>query len=392
MRTSRFVTGLIMVVLLAAAGSASAQWEDGVAAFKSGDYAKAAQEFQAIIDQQPDWPGAHYMLGQTLLKQKKNQEALAQLRKAYDLNPDDLSYQLALGKAYLSVRRYGDAAQLLGNIDAAALPKPQQAAMLQMLAVAYDKSGDSGRALQALSGAAQASPDNADIQFQYGSAALNNGDTATAVKALGKAASLDSGDATKQEVYVKALIRSGRETRQSGAKAQAYTKAVNAAKTLAASDGSFDNLLLLGEAQLGATDYAAAAATLQRAAAKKPNDWLPLYYVGQAHTATGQYGSAVSALNQALTKPSAAGDKVRINKQLGFVYEKQKNHSKALAAYQAAGDSAGVQRVKTNQETQAFNAAVDEETQKIQEIEAEARKLEEELKQLPGGGAPPPGR
>jgi len=391
MHTSRFVTGLIAVALLAVAGSASAQWEDGVAAFKSGDYAKAAQEFQAIIDQQPDWPGAHYMLGQTLLKQKKHQEALAQLRKAYDLNPSDISYQLALGKAYLSVRRYGDAAQLLGGIDAASLPKPQQAAMLQMLAVAYDKSGDSGRALQALAGAVQANPSDADIQFQYGSAALNDGDTATAIKALGKAASLDSGDATKQEVYVKALIRSGREARQSGAKAQAYSKAVAAAKNLAAKDSSYDNLLLLGEAQLGAASYADAAATLQRAAAKKPSEWLPLYYVGQAHTATGEYPSAVSALNQALSKAGSAADKVRINKQLGFVYEKQKNHSKALAAYQAAGDAAGVKRVKDNQEIQAFNADVDEEAEKIKEIEDEARKLEEELKQLPGG-APPPGR
>lgn len=389
MRTSRFVTGLIAIALLTVAGSASAAWEDGVAAFKGGDYAKAAQEFQAIIDQQPDWPGAHYMLGQTLLKQNKSQEALAQLRKAYDLKPSDVSYQLALGKAYLSVRRYGDAAQLLSGIDAASLPKPQQAAMLQMLAVAYDKSGDSGRALQALANAAQIEPNNANIQYQYGSAALNNGDTATAVRALGKAAGLDSGDTAKQEAYIKALIRSGRETRQSGAKAQAYSKAVDTGKKLVANDGSFDNLLLLGEAQLGATAYSDAAVTLQKAAAKKPNDWLPLYYIGQAHTATGQYGSAVTALGQALTKVGASADKARINRQLGFVYEKQKNHSKAMAAYQAAGDAAGVQRVKENMEIQAFNKDVDADAQKIKEIEEEARRLEEELNQLPGGGPPP---
>jgi tetratricopeptide (TPR) repeat protein len=388
MRTSRVAIGLI-AILLTTAVAAQADWESGVAAFKAGNFDQAAQAFQAVVDGQPDWPGGHYMLGQTLLKQNKNQEALAHLRKAYDLNPNDVSYQLVLGKAYLGVGRYGDAAQLLGGINASSLPKSQQAAMLQMLGVAYDKTGDSDRALQAFSQAAQANPNDASVQFQLGSAALNAGDTATAVRALGKAASLDPGDTQKQEAHIKALIRSGRESR-GNAKSQAYQQAVSAAKSLASSQNTYDNLLLLGEAQLGAADYAGAAVTLQQAAAKKPNDWLPLYYVGQAHTATGKYGDAVNALNQSLGKASNSADKVRINKQLGFVYEKQKDFGRAKAAYRAAGDNAAVARVEDNEEIQAFNADVDEEAAKLKAIEEEAKRLEEELKQLPGG-APPPG-
>ena len=92
---------LLAVLVLGATGTALAGWEEGVAAFKAGDYAKAAQEFQGVVEGQPEWPGGHRMLGQTYLKMGRSQDALTHLRKAYDLNPNDLAVQMALGQIFV---------------------------------------------------------------------------------------------------------------------------------------------------------------------------------------------------------------------------------------------------------------------------------------------------
>ena len=115
-----------------------------MAAFKAGDLPGAAQEFQEVVDQQPDVYAGHYMLGQSLLKMKRMQDALPHLRKAYDLNPNDLGVQMILGQAYMDSRRYADGITVLGKIDAAK-PGKHQVALHQMLAKAYEKTGDEQR-------------------------------------------------------------------------------------------------------------------------------------------------------------------------------------------------------------------------------------------------------
>lgn len=379
---------LTAAALLVGAGAAQAGWEEGLAAFKGGDLGAAATEFQGVVTDKPDWYGGYFMLGQVRLMQNQNQEALTHLRKAYDLNPSELSIQLPLGKAYIAAGQFNDAARLLSSVDASKLAAGQQGALYQMLAVAHGRSGRSDEAAAALAKAVAANPNDAQVQFQYGTTALNAGDTAAAVKALEKAATLDSGDADMQRAYIQALLRSGREN-TGAAKDQAYQKAVTVAKALSARDASYETLLLQGEAELGADSYPAAAATFQQAAAKNPADWLPHFYIGQAQTASGNYGPAEAALKQSLKVASSAQDQTRIWKQLGFVYEKQKNYSSARSAYQQAGDSAAVQRVAANEETEKFNEQVEADTEKIQQIEEERRKLEEQLKDLPGGPPPP---
>ena len=385
---NRLTTTLSLAILLVASATVlEAGWEEGVAAFKGGNYQQAAKEFQGFVDERPDVFQGHYMLGQSLAKLGRDQEALTHLRKALELESGNVGVQLALGKVYLEVGRYSDAAALLGKIDASSLPKSQQPALHQMMALALEKSGDSGRALQQLAQAARTNPNDATIQYQYGAAALRDGDTATAVAALGKAAQLDPNDPAKLSAYAQALVRTGRTTRGQG-KTQAYQQASTAAQKLVTLDPSYDNLMLLAGAQLGAKQYDEALSTLQQAARKNPGDWLPLFYQGQAFTQKNQLQSAESILKQALDKASPGKDQVTIWNQLGFVYEKQKSYRAAISAYQKAGDPAAVARVEENQQTAEYNLEVEDEARRIRALEEEQAKIKEELEQLPGG--PPP--
>jgi len=157
-----------------------------------------------------------------------------------------------------------------------------------------------------------------------------------------------------------------------------------------AADGSYDNLIMLAGAQLGAKQYDGALSTLERAAGKNSNDWLPPYYMGQAYTQKGQYRSAEDKLNQALTKASKSEDKVTVYRQLGFVYEKQKRYDNAIAAYRSAGDAGGVKRAEENKQTEEFNKDVEKEREEIAAMKAEEDRLKEQLKSLPGAKPPLP--
>ncbi len=387
MRINKNISSALVALAVAIPLSAPAEagWDEGVAAFKAGNFSQAAKEFKATVDEQPEWAGGHFMLGWTYLKMNNGQQAVTHLRKSYELNSADVNTQLRLGEAYVQVGRFNDAVAFLSKIDPSSLPKDLQGYLAQLKAVAFTKSGQADRALGEFARAVQANPGSADLQYQYGTAALNAGDTATAVKALGRAVELDGADVDKQRALAQALVIVGRSS-QGGAKSSAYQRAAAAAGKVVAANPSFDNLMLLGGAQLGAKQYDGAIGTFERAGAKNSSDWLPSYYVGQAYTAKEQYRSAESTLKQALNKASSAKDQATIWKQLGFVYEKQKNYDEAKLAYNRAGDSAAVRRVDENQKIAQYNEDVQKQNKEIEQLREEQERIEEELKEL---GRPP---
>ena len=377
------LTARATALVLCGAAVVEAGWNEGVAAFQKKDWTTAANEFKPIVESKPDWPGGHYMLGWTYIKQKKNREAITHLRKAYELDSKNPGYQLRLGEAYVAAGRYADAVGFLEKINAGALPADQRAFLSELKAVAYAKSGQEGAALAQFKATAAAKPSDANAQYQYGTRSYNAGDTGEAVAALAKATRLAPSNADYQSAYAKALSRQGRESRGE-AKLQAYRKAVGAAQTVVGQNASYDNLMLLAEAQLGAKEYAAAIENFNRAASKNSGAWLPLYYTGQANTATQQYKSAESDLKKAIDKAGGAKDKQRIWKQLGFVYEKQRKFDDAILAYNQAGDSSGAARAQENKETDQYNKDVEAKNREMEKKAREAEAIKEQLKALPG--------
>jgi tetratricopeptide (TPR) repeat protein len=380
------ITALTLAVLvLGTAGAAHAGWQEGVDAFKAGNYSVAAKEFQGVVETTPDFADGYFMLGQSLAQLNRHQDAVNAYRKAYDLNPSSVKFQFALANSYLAAKRYGDAAQLYERINPSGLPKDLQSAYHKNKGYALEKSGRGDAALASLQNIARTSPNDAAAQYAYGVAAYNSGDGGAAVTALGKAVQLEP--STKhREAYFKALVRQARE--DSSKKTSNYAKAVEQAKALAAAEASYDNLISLGEAQLGAKQYQGAADSFQKASAKKSNDWLAFYYLSQAQTALGQFAAAETALERALrTGPSAQNEK-RIHRQIGFVNEKLKNYEEAKVAYTRAGDQASVARVEQNQQIAQENQGIEEHNRQIEQMRREQEALEKELRELEEGGPP----
>lgn len=376
---------LVLIAALCVAGAipAAAGWDEGVAAFNLKNYTQAVAEFQAVVQQTPENYRGHYMLGESLGRMDRKEEALHHLRKAYDLNPNDVNVKLALGRAYSNLRRYNETAQLLQGIDVSSFPAAQKAAFHQIRGFARMKTDDSNGALADYEQLSRLRPEDAETQYLYGVTVLNVGRTADAVAALSKAVRLDPNDAEKKRTFVNALIRQGRETNDKTAKKQIYLKAAGEAKGLSP---TYDNLLLKGSAELGAAAYGEAVKSFQAALAKNSQDWLGHYYLGQAFTSNGQFAEAQTPLNEALKKTQDPSNLKLVWKQLGFSFEKQRKFSDAIAAYQKAGDGAAVARVQENEKTDLENKKIEDDNKRIQEMEAEAAKLKKELDKLSGSG------
>ena len=375
------ILSLLLMSLPAFAG-----WDEGVAAFTSKNFQGAVTEFQELVKQTPDGWRGHYMLGLSLEQLKRKEEALHHLRKAYDLNPNDLSIKVALGRAYKNVRRYGDVTKLLGTVDASSLPAAQRAAFYQIRGEAKHRSGESQGAVKDFAQLAKLKPDSAQTQYLYGTTALSVGQIDAGISALRKASQLAPKDNDMKRAYAQALIKKGRSTPDRATKKQSYLRASQLAGELVASDSGYDNLMLKISAELGAGLYAQAVETGNAAAAKSGGDWLAHFYLGQAYTSNKQYQEAVAPLEKAKGMTSKPDDLKTIWKQLGFAYEKQKKYAQSIEAYQNAGDQGAVARVKDNEETDRFNKDVEAQNSEIEKMKKEAAELEAELKALEQGG------
>lgn len=365
---------------------AMADWDEGVAAFTSKNYQVAAQHFQELVDKQPDGYRGHYMLGLSLQQLDRKEEALHHLRKAYDLNPNDLNTKLALGRAYYNLRRYSDVSKLLSGVDAGSLPGAQQAAFYQMRGESRLRNNDEEGAVGDFKKLASLRPNDAKTQYLYGTTALRSGQQQAGIDALDRASRLAPNDGEIKRTYINALIKQARLTRDKNSKRTTYMRAVSLAKELVAGKNDFDNCMLLLSAELGAGVYADASKTGTTCVAKKDSDWLPHFYLGQAYSSDGKFDEAEAPLLAAKERAKQPNDLKQVWRQLGFVYEKQKKYTQSVAAYQAAGDQGGVARVQENERTSRENAAIEAENDRIRAMEEEARKLEEELKALEGGG------
>lgn len=365
-----------------------AGWEEGVAAFtsKPPNFEKAAAEFRQVVDQSPDGYRGHYMLGASLLRLNRKEEALTHLRKAYDLNPNDLSIKLELGRAYGAVRRYQEVANLLSSVDVTSLPAAQKSAFFQMRGEANLKTNREDAAFSDFGNLAKLMPKDAEVQYSYGAVALKADQLDAAVLALSEAVKLDTkNDPEKRKVLANALIKQGRTVTDKAAKKASYTRAAEVASQLVAASPTFEHLMLKMSAELGGGMYLQAVATGEQAQQKNGNDWLVPFYIGQAYTSAEQFDKAIAPLKKSLDMAQGE-DKRKVWSQLGFTYEKQKKLPEAVQAYQAAGNASAAARVEQNKATADENAKIEQANASVRKLELEKLKLECEMAKLEGKG------
>jgi arylsulfatase A-like enzyme/Flp pilus assembly protein TadD len=163
---------------------------------EAGRHADAIAMMRAVIEKDADVLEAHLTLGGWLLKSGRADEAIAPLKRALALKPDD---ERAVMQLVSACRAKGRREEALGALDlfAAALEKsPENPHAWYQLAVLRLEMGRTAEAEGALRRALDADPRLAAAHGALGALALDRGDVAQSERELAQALAIDPGAPT----------------------------------------------------------------------------------------------------------------------------------------------------------------------------------------------------
>lgn len=378
MSWKKTILGCGIACLLAA--PLAADWETGVTAFKAGDLATAEDAFRALTEARPEWSGGYLMLGQTLLRAGRTEDAVTSLERARELAPDDLQTALVLGQTYVNLERFTDAAATMSDLDPEPLPESQELAFYRTRALAAAGSGRPEAALPDLEKSLELTPDDAELHRLLAQAAREAGSTDLAITNFGRALELDPQDVRSlrplvQLLYDRTLNASSEE------RTDLCAAVLPHAERLVDLDETYENLMVFAEAARCAGLDEAARDSLRLAATQRPAEWRPQAALGRTWVSLESWTKAEAAFLRALERDVPEGEEPGIRKQLGYVYERQERLDKALAQYRLAGDEEGVARVEQNLVAQKEAKILEQLAEEQKQIEDELERLEES-----GGG------
>lgn len=380
---------------------AAADWAKGVEAYKARDYSTAVQEFSKVVEQSPDHAGSHYMLGISLRGAGQRSKAVASLRKAAELDPENTSYAIDLGQTLVQMEEYQEAYVVLKKIRYSGLDAQTKQRYTPAFATAAIRAGLPSEAIPVLDAQTRANPKDASLFYSLGYAHNANGDSAKAYQAFKKAYDLKPSDSKYASSTIKASISAGRRS-QGSQKTRFYSDGAAVAESLAQSKPTFDNTLLAGEAYLGAKNYQKALQWFDKASASKSQNALVRFYRSQCNTSLGNYDRALVDLQEALKIGVSGKLRTQVYSQMGFIYDKTKDYDKAIVSYRNAGNTAKVRTIEDKKAKDAQNQAAAAEQaeydrmllaleEQIRELEAigemeEAGELREHLDKIKSGG------
>jgi lipoprotein NlpI len=231
--------------------------------------------------------GAHRFLGFGLLDQAKTDDAIAEFRKAVELEPKNALAHSSLGVALLDQAKTDDA---IAEFRKAIEIEPKNADAHGGLGEALRVQGKTDDAIAEFRKAIELEPKNAGAHRFLGFGLLDQGKTDDAIAEFRKAVELDPEDSYSVLWLFLASTRSGAHTSTAGLKAYA--------KNLKQLDWPYPVVeLFLG----GRTPESTLAAPT------KPDDRCEAqYYVGEWHLLRGDQPKAIAALKAAVgTCPKA---------------------------------------------------------------------------------------
>jgi tetratricopeptide (TPR) repeat protein len=160
------------------AKGADEQFRDGTDALQSNDAHAAQEAFEEVIAANPNYPGAHMNLGIALGAQGKFADALAEFRQEEKISPDETrAYQAAASLATMLGRNEEAISELRKLLD---LDPNNQAVALSLGGLLY-RSGKYSDEADMLEHALKTSPDNGNLQDLLGMAYLKMGNSDKAV-------------------------------------------------------------------------------------------------------------------------------------------------------------------------------------------------------------------
>lgn len=181
-------------------------WEDAEGAYQAGSYGEAIDLFSVYVEEHPEHPWAHYMLGLSGWKAGHLDLAESHLLKSIELDPQDVKSKVNLARVLIEAGRPGKA------IEQAALAEELDPASIQTKRVharALAESGDHDGALARYEDVLWIDPDDGWSLNNMGYLLVQKGRYDEAIGPLALAAQTDSTNVTFLNNFGSALEGAG---------------------------------------------------------------------------------------------------------------------------------------------------------------------------------------
>jgi tetratricopeptide (TPR) repeat protein len=317
----------LLILALAIAPAAMADQEQALTYFKGGKYLEAAGEFQALIDEHPDYAYAYFMLGNCFLKTNKAADAEKNLLKAIELKGDDFLYHYQLANAYVMLGKNSKVVSTLNNAEALAPNAQLKQVLHKMRGFAYYGDEDWQAAVADLKLAGS----DAEVVNRLAKAQFALGDTQAAATAFADAVKASPDDAGLRRLYGETLLNQARESKSDSQKAKAYSEALAQAEMFRKlKPSSFDADNMVGRAALGAKQYDKAVAAFTAALKKQPDQCNAMINQGKALMSKKDWANSFRSFDNA-TKCDAKKSEAWVNK--AYTLQKQEKLEQAVENY-----------------------------------------------------------
>lgn len=376
------LAALLLVPVTASALPAADGWEEAKAAFQANDFERAVAGFRAGAEAQPDQPSWHYMLGLSLSKAGRPDEAVPALQRAVALTAesggDAASYALPLAQAQ---RRAGDLGGALETLDR---HRPDTSASrlhegwVAQLAATAARMSDPQPAIPLLAAAAEAAPGRSDLRLALGRAYDATGDLEAAFRHY--AAATEDPQALRAALETAFAAADAVPDGDTAARAEWYRRAADAAAGTPPADLPVAVLLAAGDALLLADRPAEAESRFRTALEQEPGSALASYQLARCRLARDDAAGALDLLVGVLAG-GPEGDLAR----RAFAAQAQalaelERWKEAAAAYRRAGDEgratemeAVVEAIRHNEEVDAAAAECRRRWAQLARLRAENR-------------------
>ena len=172
--------------------------QEGLVAFREGDYETAVRYLQEFVEQAPDNPFGHMYLGLAQRGLQEPDAAIRSMQAAFDLVPGNPSFRRYL---VFMLRETGQDEAAEGVLRQYIALQPDDVSAKVELARTMRAEGKTEEAIAAIEAVVAQSPDNLDARLELGENLKNAGRTEEAVAAFRRAADASPDSAVAQHAW-----------------------------------------------------------------------------------------------------------------------------------------------------------------------------------------------
>jgi len=266
-----------------------ARYNLALALIQKGEAKQATDQLRILIQQKPESPEAHNVLGSILRQQGKLPAAEEEYKTALKCDPSFAPAALGLGQTLIDQKRYTAAKVYLQDALKASTAPETQAQLLTLLAVAYAQNGETEQAIGTLERMIRDHPDDAEAHFNLATVYARQGPALGYQKAIANfkdAVRLDPKYDAARYSLAKVLVQIGQFS-DAVSYLDEYTRH---------QPKDAEGFHLLGSAFAGLDQVPRAVEALERARELKPGDYLIRYDLGSASAKAGNTKQAIEQL------------------------------------------------------------------------------------------------